>query len=172
MAKRQPKSMANFHQVFMARTLQGFHNMANRAKPRPLPFTLAGFREFVLVKVCGPTPSKCEYCEKVITIADVVWDHKNPLSRGGSLHLDNLAASCSLCNREKDDLTVSEYKFLMSGIRTMSESAQRSIMRRLRSNSALVVQRMLLDKNKAKSKPKGEPPYGKEITTERGRELF
>jgi HNH endonuclease len=164
---RQPKSIANFRQLFMQRTLDGYHNMAKRAKPRPLPFTLGEFRDFVTLKVCGPEPAKCEYCSKVLTIADVVWDHRTPLSRSGSLHLDNLAICCRTDNQTKSELTADEYNFLMRGIRSMAESAQRDILRRLRSTSALVVQRMLLDKTKRKAPPKGDEQHGKGNDTER-----
>lgn len=33
-------------------------------------------------------------------------DHGLPLSRGGTDHLNNLRAACTLCNREKSDMNV------------------------------------------------------------------
>lgn len=165
--KRAPKSMANFREVFMRRTYTVYAHMVERTKPRPLPFTLAEFRDFVHLKVGAGTPCKCEYCDKVLTIANVVWDHRTPISRSGSLHLANLAACCQVDNTTKSELTAEEYRFLMRGIRSLPESAQRDILRRLRSTSALVVQRMLLDKHKKNSKtnPKKEEQHGKEIDT-------
>jgi 5-methylcytosine-specific restriction endonuclease McrA len=37
-------------------------------------------------------------------------DHSIPVSRGGSDHMNNLFASCISCNREKSDLTGTQFQ--------------------------------------------------------------
>jgi hypothetical protein len=41
-------------------------------------------------------------------------EHMQPRSRGGS-NGDNIVSACRLCNSDKDNLTVSEYRCLAAG---------------------------------------------------------
>jgi FKBP-type peptidyl-prolyl cis-trans isomerase (trigger factor) len=50
----------------------------------------------------------CCYCGKRGGKLEV--DHKIPVSKGGSDEIDNLATSCRLCNRQKKDKSIDEFK--------------------------------------------------------------
>lgn len=49
----------------------------------------------------------CYYCRD--HRADLVKDHKTPISRGGSDAIDNIVAACSKCNWQKGNKTFGEY---------------------------------------------------------------
>lgn len=49
----------------------------------------------------------CEYCKKK---AAWVVDHVIPVCRGGTSDRDNLKGACKLCNADKLDLTVDEWR--------------------------------------------------------------
>lgn len=53
---------------------------------------------------------RCYLCRKVLTAANVVVEHRLPLSRGGSNWISNLAPSCKTCNQRKHNKTEREYK--------------------------------------------------------------
>lgn len=55
-------------------------------------------------------PHICYYCGKVITDEkDLTVDHKIPRSRFGKTWYSNLCICCSECNKEKGDMTDTEY---------------------------------------------------------------
>lgn len=51
----------------------------------------------------------CRYCGVGLTDGEVVFDHKIPRSRGGSLELHNIAVACGPCNRLKGTMTDTEF---------------------------------------------------------------
>lgn len=52
----------------------------------------------------------CAYCMAMpLTIDDIHFDHKLPISRGGINHPENLAVCCAACNMSKGALTDDEY---------------------------------------------------------------
>lgn len=51
----------------------------------------------------------CHYCSVALPRQLVEKDHKQPVARGGSDGIDNLAVACRACNREKGTLTEAEY---------------------------------------------------------------
>ena len=53
---------------------------------------------------------QCKYCKKKINYQKVTLDHKYPQDMGGPTITNNLLPSCSNCNSEKTNMTVSEYK--------------------------------------------------------------
>lgn len=59
----------------------------------------------------------CYYCNKPLTKQDIVFDHKIPLSKGGSHTIDNICICCSDCNNLKGIRTDTEfYTFLQDYI--------------------------------------------------------
>lgn len=85
---------------------------------RTLPFTLTQFREWLLFCLGNSSEGsvKCAYCPRVVTALDLRVDHGEPISRGGSLDLTNLVVCCDVCNREKGELTVTEYRELIHNL--------------------------------------------------------
>lgn len=53
---------------------------------------------------------QCKYCKKVIDYQKVTLDHIYPQDMGGPTITNNLLPSCSNCNSEKTNMTLSEYK--------------------------------------------------------------
>ena len=60
----------------------------------------------------------CAYCEKQLAWANYgrdgyrgAWhvDHRVPVSRGGTDHMNNLSAACIDCNLSKGDMTAREF---------------------------------------------------------------
>lgn len=79
---------------------------------RQLPFTLTDFRAWLAEKLGNRSDGavKCAYCPTIISALDFRVDHDEPVSRGGSLGLENLILCCEVCNREKGELTSGEYR--------------------------------------------------------------
>jgi hypothetical protein len=64
------------------------------------------------VEMIGPSGvTQCYYCRAIgrpafpIDLANIVFDHYEPLSRGGSWDLDNIRGCCEVCNREKGEFS-------------------------------------------------------------------
>jgi len=68
----------------------------------------------------------CAYCDKQLAWTNYgrdgyrgAWevDHRIPLSRGGTDHLNNLSAACVDCNRAKGDMTAREFTASLEQVR-------------------------------------------------------
>jgi 5-methylcytosine-specific restriction endonuclease McrA len=71
-----------------------------------VPFELQDFREWLRAGLGGEQgQAKCEYCARVVVLDTLEVDHRLPVSRGGSLTLDNLALACGPCNQQKGKMT-------------------------------------------------------------------
>lgn len=53
---------------------------------------------------------RCFYCSTPIERDAATADHKQPISRGGADHCENVVAACAPCNHEKDNMTTEEYQ--------------------------------------------------------------
>lgn len=51
----------------------------------------------------------CGYCGKHVADSNKTIDHKIPYSRGGKTTSNNLIVACECCNKDKADMTKSEY---------------------------------------------------------------
>jgi len=82
---------------------------------RQIPFTLTDFRAWLLERLGDNSEGavKCAYCPTIVCAMDLRIDHDEPVSRGGSLGLENLIVCCDVCNREKGELNSSEYRELI-----------------------------------------------------------
>ena len=54
----------------------------------------------------------CYWCQKRVTTANMHFDHKMPISKGGTNTVDNLVLSCSVCNYYKRNLHPDDWKAL------------------------------------------------------------
>jgi len=104
--------------IFDARSQVLYGSMANRKRIKEaggLPFTLAEFRAWLLDRLGGSVEGvvKCAYCTAWLNIAIFVPDHIDPLARGGSFGLSNLAPCCKSCNLRKGRLTAEGFKALI-----------------------------------------------------------
>jgi hypothetical protein len=94
---------------FLKATLTQYGHMKSRKSviaQGGLPFTLEEFRQHVL-KFFGDRDGimLCRYCRKPIAIDSCAVDHAVPLSRGGSVGLENLEFPCARCNSIKGRMT-------------------------------------------------------------------
>ncbi|MFL6427804.1 MAG: HNH endonuclease [Acidobacteriaceae bacterium] len=101
-----------------------------RVPGRELPFDLEDLRRH-LGKRIGLNAKPCTYCGTPIDIRNLSLDHQEPVSRGGSLALDNLIECCADCNRLKGALTAEEFGLLLEFLRTLPPAAQTDLRRRL-----------------------------------------
>lgn len=99
---------------FMTITRDRYNAMAARIGKLykiPLPFNLAKWREGILDALGDRYDGaiKCRYCGRICTLKEVAGDHAMPLSRGGSVGLDNIDLPCEECNRQKGPMTYIEF---------------------------------------------------------------
>lgn len=99
-----------------------------------LNFTLDQFREHCL-KYFGEEDGVvlCRYCRVPVYLTICAVDHAVPLSRGGSIGLENLEFPCDTCNSAKSRLLPNEFVALRAFIKTLDYEAEQDIMRRLSS---------------------------------------
>lgn len=68
-------------------------------------------------KVYDKYNGHCAYCGKPITIKDMQVDHILPKRNGGTNDIDNLNASCRLCNHYKRANSIESFRdFALGGI--------------------------------------------------------
>src|SRR5277367_2081911 len=99
-----------------------------------LPFTLEELRvwvkdEFERWNLNGLM--HCYYCNELISILTCSPDHRVPVSRNGSLNLDNLELLCKPCNIRKGKLTDTEYAELCELVKGWDDTGRRDLTGRL-----------------------------------------
>jgi 5-methylcytosine-specific restriction endonuclease McrA len=80
----------------------------------------------------------CQYCQRVLTAAELTLDHVTPRSRGGLSTWENLVACCRDCNRRKGNQMLHELTEmrLLREPRPFSLHTSRHIMRMIGSADA------------------------------------
>jgi 5-methylcytosine-specific restriction enzyme A len=68
------------------------------------------FKKLKKLRQLAAQQNTCYYCNCQLDLSSATWDHKTPISRGGTNDLDNLVIACEQCNFNKDDLTEQEFK--------------------------------------------------------------
>ena len=58
----------------------------------------------------------CAYCGKKIEYDDMTIDHIIPQSKGGKDNLENTIPSCQLCNNQKGNRSVEEFREFVANI--------------------------------------------------------
>jgi len=58
----------------------------------------------------------CAYCGKKIEFDDMTIDHIIPSSKGGANTLENTIPSCQLCNNQKADKSIEEFRMFVENI--------------------------------------------------------
>ena len=67
----------------------------------------------------------CAYCGKKIEFDDMTIDHIIPLSKNGGNDLANTIPSCQLCNNQKADRSIEEFRAFLEDItETLDENKQ------------------------------------------------
>jgi hypothetical protein len=113
-----------------------------RVPGRELPFDLEDLRRH-LAKRIGLNAKPCTYCGAAIDILSLSLDHQDPVSRGGSLALDNLVECCADCNRLKGPLTAEEFGLLLDFLRKLPAAAQTDLRQRLKAGAMGIKNRFM-----------------------------
>ena len=127
---------------------------------RQIPFSLEEYRGWLLGKLHGEQGvTRCEYCDRPIAISTLVTDHMEPISRGGELSLNNLAACCEPCNAAKGRLTAYEFKSLRVALNEIGVEARDEVLSRLAKSEKLAGsnRRMLAMLHKGKGSTEDHP---------------
>ena len=67
----------------------------------------------------------CAYCGRKIEFDDMTIDHIVPSSKGGANTLENTIPSCQLCNNQKADRSIEEFRSFIENItETLDEDKQ------------------------------------------------
>lgn len=73
-----------------------------------------------LQSVIDQSEHQCYYCNSWIDITDsrqFQFDHRQPLSKGGTNEIKNIVLSCTKCNQKKNDKTEEEFiQLLRNGV--------------------------------------------------------
>ena len=122
--------------AFLRISGQTYSNMLVRVTRKGfygLPFTKAAFRERVLAALGGGCDGlvRCRYCGGFFTLEQIGVDHAIPLSRGGSVDLDNLEFPCRADNNRKGSLTPDEYLKLLDFLEKQIPLARQDVLHRL-----------------------------------------
>jgi 5-methylcytosine-specific restriction endonuclease McrA len=116
------------------RSLRAYHNMKARANKVyvALPFTLEQFREWLRPKFGINGETRCEYSGELILVENFSVDHRQPVARGGSWALENLALCSEKQNLRKGIMTKGEYAIFAAMVTThLPHEVQQSIWRKL-----------------------------------------
>lgn len=120
---------------FNTKTLSLYSGMQKRFGPkyyrgklvdpgRELPFTLPEFRHWVNEQEVCTGVARCRCCGIYITLFTAGLDHSDPVSRGGSIGLENLNLEyCKDCNRKKGSLYIGEFEDLVDILNIRFEPA-------------------------------------------------
>ena len=75
---------------------------------------------------------RCEYTGELIKLSDIQIDHRNPISRGGSFGIENLAITSGKTNQHKGELLDSEFSQLLTLLNQFEPIAKNNVLSRLR----------------------------------------
>jgi len=89
--------------------------------------TVEELRE-LLYKMYG---TKCKYCDKILNINTLVFDHIIPISKGGSSNIDNIQIICKTSNGMKGSLSEENFQIVLDWLETVPEEIKKDISVRL-----------------------------------------
>ncbi len=116
------------YDAMMARLMRKKLILKDRA-----PFTKDHFRAHLLAAMNGQEDGfvRCHYCLSFFGIQDISVDHEVPLSRGGSVGLDNIGYPCARCNKRKGAMNPREFLTLLDFLERELPYARQDILDRL-----------------------------------------
>jgi 5-methylcytosine-specific restriction endonuclease McrA len=124
------------HSVFIKRTGQMIRNQAVRARSlgRFLDYDLLALRTEVRKAL---DRRLCCYCRRELTASNFGADHMDPVSRGGSFNLDNLAFPCMDCNAAKGSMDKEEYLSLLNLMAHWHPNVRANVLARLKAGARI-----------------------------------
>jgi len=104
----------------------------------PLTFSKDQYRAHIFLAMNSSYDGvlQCRYCHHYFTFAEVAIDHAVPLSRGGSIGLENLEFPCKADNNRKGSLTPTEFLALLGFLETIPLGRQ-DVLKRLETSVQL-----------------------------------
>jgi 5-methylcytosine-specific restriction endonuclease McrA len=96
-----------------------------------MPFTLATFRTWLDTKFDIDGSARCEYSGELLLAENFSVDHRDPISRGGSFDINNLALCTEKHNLRKGNMNYQEYKYFMLHVSGYVHDVQAAIWRKL-----------------------------------------
>ncbi len=73
----------------------------------------------------------CRYCDKKMTLRNMVCDHIIPLAKNGDSTVDNLQLICKSCNTRKGPLDEKDFIELMLWVETLKNETKEYVLRKL-----------------------------------------
>jgi len=68
-----------------------------------------GYKQQMRLEALRAQNFRCYYCKADLPWEQSTLDHREPKSKGGFLHPDNVVAACEPCNDAKADLPLSKF---------------------------------------------------------------
>ena len=75
--------------------------------------------------------TKCNYCDAILTINNMVFDHIIPISKDGESTKDNIQLICKKCNGMKGSLNEHHFQMLLDWLNTVPDEVRKDISIRL-----------------------------------------
>ena len=75
--------------------------------------------------------TECKYSGRILTVANMVFDHIHPISKGGSSNLDNLQVISKFSNTMKGSLEEHDFLILLSWLDELPEELRKDVSIRL-----------------------------------------
>lgn len=75
--------------------------------------------------------SECKYSGRILTVANMVFDHIHPISKGGTSNLDNLQVISKFSNTMKGSLEEHDFLILLSWLDELPEELRTDVSIRL-----------------------------------------
>ena len=73
----------------------------------------------------------CKYCDRKMTLRNMVCDHIVPLTKGGESTVNNLQLICKSCNTRKGPLDEKDFVDLIDWVNDLKEETKEYVLRKL-----------------------------------------
>ena len=82
-------------------------------------------------KIYDSYGKECKYCDRKMTLRNMVCDHIIPLAKNGDSTIDNLQLICKSCNTRKGPLDEKDFIQLISWVNELKDETKEYVLRKL-----------------------------------------